>query len=251
MSQLSHSDLLELRRWNTPTVYNGWETVTKKDRLQCHMSNGAVIDYAPSMGAMVGYAVTVEYICTDKAVKDANPDCYLNLYKYLASIPGPKILMAKDLDAPNCKGSIFGEVTANAYRALGCAGGITDGYVRDVDEGSYGGFKMMASRLGVGHAYSCPIRFGTEIEIFGTTVRPGMLVHADKYGFIAIDPEDTEHLLESVRFMDSNECKTIIPASRGAIGMSVDDVVNRMDQAMKEFNKNAAEFRRRILDESL
>lgn len=247
MAPLTRSELLELRRWNTPTIYNGWEAVTRKNRMECHMSKEDIQDYGPSMGAMVGYAVTVEYICSDEAVKAANPDCYLNLYKYLASIPGPKILMAKDLDAPNSVGSIFGEVTANAYRSLGCVGGITDGYVRDVDEGIYGGFKMMAKRLGVGHAYSCPLRFGTEIEIYGTTVKPGMLVHADKYGFIAIDPEDTEHLLEGVRYMDSNECKTTIPASRGGQGLSMDDIVNRLDAAMQEFNKNAEEFRSRIL----
>ena len=248
MARLTESDLLELRRWNTPTIYNGWEAVTKKDRMECHMSNEAIQDYAPGMGAMVGYAVTVEYICADEKIKEEHPDCYLELYKYLASIPGPKILMAKDLDAPYSKGSIFGEVTGNAYRALGCVGGITDGYVRDVDEGMYGGFKMMAKRLGVGHAYSCPLKFGTEIEIFGTKVKPGMLVHADKYGFIAIDEEDTPNLLEGVRFMDSNECKTTIPASRGAIGLPTDEVVKRLQQSMKEFNQNAKTFRKKITE---
>ncbi|MCD7735940.1 MAG: RraA family protein [Lachnospiraceae bacterium] len=249
MGRLTRAELLELRRWNTPTIYNGWETVTGKNRLECHMSNGAICDYAPSMGAMVGYAVTVEYICTDEKIKEEHPDCYLDLYKYLAGIPGPKILMAKDLDAPNSKGSIFGEVTANAYRALGCVGAVTDGYVRDVDEGTYAGFKMMASRLGVGHAYSCPLYFGREIEIYGTTVKPGMLVHADKYGFIAIEEEDFPHLLEGVRFTDSNECRTTIPASRGAVGESTDEVVERMRKAMLEFNKNADEFRRKILEQ--
>jgi hypothetical protein len=28
---LSHSDLLRLQRWNTPTIYNGWEQITKRD----------------------------------------------------------------------------------------------------------------------------------------------------------------------------------------------------------------------------
>ncbi len=29
--RLSNADLLELRRWNTPTVYNGWEQITRHD----------------------------------------------------------------------------------------------------------------------------------------------------------------------------------------------------------------------------
>lgn len=244
---LSHAELLELRRWSTPTVYNGWEAVTERERLNVVMSNGAVQDYVPQIGPMVGWAVTVEYICSDAEVKRDNPDCYIKLYEYLSGIPGPKVIIAKDLDAPNCVGSIFGEVTANAYHSLGCVGAITDGYVRDVDEGSYAGFKMMASRLGVGHAYSCPLRFGTEVEIYGAKVRPGMLIHADKYGFIAIPPEDTRHLLEGVRFMDSNECRTTIPAGRDTVGLSTAQVVEQLRRANLEFAQNSDQFRADIL----
>lgn len=99
-------------------------------------------------------------------------------------------------------------MTGNAYRALGCVGAITDGSARDVDEAAYGGIKLMARRLCVGHAYSCPVRFGGAVEMYGTTIRPGMLVHADKYGFIAIPEDETPYLLEATRFCDSLECKT-------------------------------------------
>ena len=30
-ARLSHSELLELKRWNTPTIYNGWEQITDRD----------------------------------------------------------------------------------------------------------------------------------------------------------------------------------------------------------------------------
>ena len=30
-NRLSHADLLKLKRWNTPTIYNGWEQITKSD----------------------------------------------------------------------------------------------------------------------------------------------------------------------------------------------------------------------------
>ena len=158
---LPHSQLLELRRWNTPTVYNGWECVTKRNRLDCNCSwEPGLVDFTPQLGPMVGYAVTVEYVCGDAAERAARSDPFGELYDYLASIPGPKILFARDLEYPDSKGSIFGEVTGNAYRALGCVGAITDGSARDVDEAAYGGIKLMARRLCVGHAYSCPVRFG-------------------------------------------------------------------------------------------
>lgn len=244
---LSHSELLELRRWNTPTVYNGWEMATKKDRLECVLSHDSVTDYMPEMGPMVGYAVTVEYTCSNRRTREENKDAYLDLFEYLAGIDGPKILCAKDLDAPDCIGSIFGEVTGNAYRALGCAGAITDGYVRDVDEAAYAGFKMLARRLGVGHAYSCPVRFGSEIEIYGAKIKPGMLIHADKYGFIAIEEEDTPHLLEAVRFMDSNECAHTIRATRETQGLSKREILDAFRSAWHAFDKDAAEFKKSIL----
>ena len=66
---LPHSQLLELRRWNTPTVYNGWECVTKRNRLDCNCSwEPGLVDFTPQMGPMVGYAVTVEYVCGDAAL---------------------------------------------------------------------------------------------------------------------------------------------------------------------------------------
>jgi hypothetical protein len=32
--RLSHGDLLELKRWNTPTLSNGWEQITSCDSAQ-------------------------------------------------------------------------------------------------------------------------------------------------------------------------------------------------------------------------
>ena len=231
---LSHSDLLELRRFNTPTIYNGWEAVTGRDRLECNCSWEEITDFTPQMGPMVGFAVTVEYVCGDKVERLSRENPFGDLYRYLAKIPGPKVLFAKDLEAPDSVGSIFGEVTGNAYRSLGCVGGITDGYARDVDEGAYGGFKMMAKRLGVGHAYSCPVRFGTTVEMYGTTIRPGMFVHADKYGFIAIPDEETKHLLEAVRALDSAECRTTIMTGRETLGKKPEEIAEELARASLE-----------------
>jgi regulator of RNase E activity RraA len=247
MAKLSHSDLLELRRWNCPSIYNGWEVITKRDRLECTRSVEPITDFAPQMGPMVGYAVTVEYTAGSKKTAEENPDGFLNLYKYLASVPGPKILIAKSLDSPNNHGSIFGEVTGNGCRALDCYGAIDDGWVRDVDEASYGGFKLMAKYLGVSHGYCTPLKFGNEVEVFGAKVKPGMLIHADKYGFIAIPEDETGHLLEAVRYMDSNECKTMIHTARETQGKTPAQIVKMYDKALGEMKANGKAFRAKIL----
>ena len=133
-------------------------------------------------------------------------------------------------------------MTGNAYRALGCVGAITDGSARDVDEAAYGGIKLMARRLCVGHAYSCPVRFGVAVEMYGTTIRPGMLVHADKYGFIAIPEDETPYLLEATRFCDSLECKTTITAGREREGRTAQQIAERLKQENAEYSRRNAEF---------
>ncbi len=97
------------------------------------------------------------------------------------------------------------------HRALGCVGTITDGAVRDIDEMTDAGFKALARRLCVGHAFVHPVRWGCEVEVFGTKVSPGDLIHADKHGFLVIAPEEQERLLDAATFMDRNECETVIP----------------------------------------
>jgi hypothetical protein len=63
---LSHAELLQLKRWNTPSVYNGWEAITKHDR-RTHWNLEETRDFMPQMGPMVGYAVTV-------VIEPSNPD---------------------------------------------------------------------------------------------------------------------------------------------------------------------------------
>ncbi len=43
-------------------------------------------------------------------------------------------------------------------------------------------------------------------------MRPGDLIHADKHGFLVIEPEIQSSILEAARFMDALECKTVDPA---------------------------------------
>lgn len=235
---LSHAKLLELKRWNTPTIYNGWEQVTKHDISRECFNLEPLTDFMPQMGPMVGYAVTVTFRPSDASVPKNNPDAWTQYRSYVASIPGPKIVVVQDLDKPRCVGAFWGEVNSNAHRALGCVGTITDGAIRDVDEMTNAGFKALARRFAIGHAYSCPVEWGIPVEVFGCRIEPGQLIHADKHGFLAIPPEDEEGLLEAARFMDDNECSTVIPASRFSFGMSHEEVISRLTAAGAQFAKN-------------
>jgi regulator of RNase E activity RraA len=238
---LPHSELLQLKRWNTPTIYNGWEQITRHDRTRHAFNLEETRDFMPQMGPMVGYAITVIIEPSNPQHRQTNPKAWSEYRRYVASISGPKIVVVQDLDKPRVIGSLWGEVSSNTHRALGCVGTITDGAIRDVDEMTNAGFKAIARRLCVGHAYVLPVRWGVAVEVFGQKIEPGQLVHADKHGFMAVPVEDTPRLLDAARFMDANECNTVIAAARSAAGLPSEQVLRQMDEAAGAFGKAARE----------
>jgi regulator of RNase E activity RraA len=239
--QLSPGEILQLKRWNTPTIYNGWEQITKHDRTRDGFNLEEVRDFMPQMGPMVGYAVTLVVEPGNRHHRATNPSAWSDYRRYVASQPGPKIVVVQDLDKPAVIGSFWGEVTSNTHRALGCVGAITDGAIRDVDEMANAGFKGLARRLCVGHAWVCPVRWGGPVEVFGRRIDPGQLIHADKHGFLAIPAEDAPRLLEAARFMDGNECSTVIAAARGTAGLSTEETLRKLDEAGSSFTQAARE----------
>lgn len=239
--RLSRAELLELRRWNTPTIFNGWEQVTSEDSAAAGINIEPVTDFMPRMGAMTGYAVTVVCEPGNSEHPGMNPDAWTEYRTYIASVPGPKIVVVQDLDKPAHTGSFWGEVNANIHRALDCVGTVTDGCIRDVEEMCCAGLKAIASRLCVGHAHVVPIRWDCPVDVFGRRIKPGQLIHADKHGFLAVPEEDEPGLLEAARFMDTNECRTMIQAARGCTGMPTAEKLEKIEQACEEFRKRTEE----------
>ncbi len=243
---LTHSELLRLKRWNTPTVYNGWEQITERDPAADGVNLEETRDFMPQMGPMVGYAVTLVIEPGQSRHRRTSPNAWSEYRRYVASVPGPKIVVVQDLDRPNVIGSFWGEVTANTHRALGCVGTLTDGGIRDLDEMTNAGFKALARRLCVGHACAHPVRWNCKVEVFGRKVNPGELIHADKHGFLVIAPEEAQALFEAACFMDGNECDTVIAAARDSSGGSMEEVLKRLDQAALQFTqKVSAKFKRK------
>jgi regulator of RNase E activity RraA len=237
---LSHEDLLMLKRWNTPTIYNGWEQITKQDVARDAFNLEETQDFMPQMGPMVGYAVTVVIEPSNRDHK-ANSEAWSAYRRYVASQPGPKIVVIQDLDKPDVIGSFWGEVNSNVHRALGCVGTITDGSIRDLDEMTNAGFKALARRLCVGHAHVIPIRWDCNVEVFGTRISPGQLIHADKHGFLAVPKTDEGKLLDAAIFMDTNEINHVIRVARETTGKSLDEITEALDRASEAFSKDLRE----------
>jgi regulator of RNase E activity RraA len=243
---LSHAQLLQLKRWNTPTIYNGWEQITRRNAGKDGFNLEETRDLMPHMGPMVGYAATVVIEPSNPKHRQDHPNAWSEYRRYVAHGAGPKIIVVQDLDKPAIYGSFWGEVNSNIHRALGAVGTITDGAIRDLDEMNNAGFKALARRLCVGHAFDHPVRWNCEVEVFGRKVQPGDLIHADKHGFLVIPPEDQQRLLEAAAFMDANECSTLIAAARSAAGHTTDEVLAQLDAAALAF----AEARRKHFSKS-
>lgn len=236
---LSEGQLLQLKRWNTPTIYNGWEQITRSDRARDGINLEETRDFMPQMGPMVGYALTLVIEPSNGQHPKANPKAWSEYRRYVSAFPSPKIVVIQDLDKPRVIGSFWGEVNSNTHRTLGCVGTITDGAIRDLDEMTNAGFKALARRLCVGHAHVCPVKWGCPVEVFGQKVEHGQLIHADKHGFLVIPHQDIPGLLEAAKFMDSNECNTVIAAARGCQGFGTEETLTRLDNASAEFRNEA------------
>ncbi len=244
---LSHADLLKLKRWNTPTIYNGWEAITSLDRLEARSNRDETRDFMPQMGSMIGYAVTLTFQPSKSEYYQNSSDRWSEYRKYLASVPGPKIVVLQDLDGPDrIVGSFWGEVCSNMHKALGCVGTITDGAIRDLDEMTNAGFKALARRLCVGHAYSVPVEWNRPVEVFGCTIHPGDLIHADKHGFMVIPEEDQQDIVHAASYMDEAECLTTIGAARSSAGKSYEEICASLDDAQKAFGQRAKDLRKYV-----
>jgi len=235
---LSDGDAWQLKRWNTPTIYNGWEQITKRNPAADGINIEETHDFMPQMGPMVGYALTLVIEPSNPRHRKENPNAGQEYRRYIAETPGPKIMVVQDLDKPRVIGSHWGEVNATVHRSLGCVGTITDGAIRDVDEMTDAGFKALARRLCVGHAYVHPIRWGCDVEVFGTKISHGDLIHADKHGFLAVAKEEQSALLDAAQFMDANECNTVIPASRNTTDCDTTETLARIEIAVDQFRNN-------------
>lgn len=243
---LPHGALQRLKRWNTPTIFNGWEQITKHNSAADAFNLEKVHDFMPQMGPMVGYAITVVIQPSNAAYNRDGAKLWREYRRYVASVPGPKIVVVQDLDKPCTAGAFWGEVNANNHCALGCVGTIIDGAIRDLDEMTNAGFKALARQLCVGHAHSIPVRWNCQVMVFGRKVKPRQLIHADKHGFLAIPFGEEKHLLAAAAFMDANECNTMIATARDTAGKSTEEILAAMDSAAREFGENVqAKFGRK------
>ena len=196
-----------LKKITSPSVANAIETFKVRPRNQGQMSS-EIRALFPEMGPLVGYAVTAVIRAEPEPLEGHRASTY-GWWDYVLSIPAPRVIVVHDLDEPRGQGAQWGEVQANIHKALGCAGVVTDGSVRDLDEARALGFQFAAAHISVSHAYVHMVDFGLPVKLGGLWVKPGDLVHADQHGVVTIPPDIAERIPDAVAKVEADERKII------------------------------------------
>lgn len=182
---LTAEELDALREITSPTISNAIETFDVRPRNEGFM-DPTVQCMFPEMEPLVGYAITAKIAARERP---QSYKTYWDMFEAAAGVPKPWVVVIEDLDWPEPIGSYWGEVNGSIYKGMGCAGVVTSGGVRDLDEVEATGFQFFASCVLVSHAYVHLVEVGTPVTVGGLTVAPGDLLHGDKHGVVSIPHE--------------------------------------------------------------
>lgn len=187
------SNLDALCRIDSCTIANAIERAEVRPRNEGFIHR-AVLCRFPHLPAIVGHAVTGR-IRTYMA--PVTGKCYydhIEWWRYLESIPKPRIIVLEDFDDQPGFGAIFGEVHARIAQALGCVAFITNGAARDLEGIECTGVQVFSGAVSVSHAYAHVVDFGDKVRIGGLEIQPGDILHGDRNGVISVPPELVEQL---------------------------------------------------------
>jgi regulator of RNase E activity RraA len=209
-----------LRKISSPSVANAIETFNVRPRDQGNMSS-EIRTLFPEMGPLVGYAVPCVIRAEPQPLQGHRASTY-GWWDYVLTIPAPRVIVVHDLDDPRGQGAQWGEVQANIHKALGCAGVVTDGSVRDLDEVKALGFQFAAAHVSVSHAYVHMVDFGLPVKVGGLWVHPGDLLHGDQHGVVVIPREIAARIPEAAARIEARE-RTMIAACQKP-GVALDEL---------------------------
>jgi regulator of RNase E activity RraA len=202
---LTADELEALRRLTTPTISNAIETFKARPRNEGFM-DPTVRCLFPELGPVAGYAVTAKITARERSEKALPP---WEMWAAMERVPKPRLVVIEDLDYPSPVGSYWGEVNGSIYQGLGCAGTVTNGGVRDLDEVRATGFHFFASCVLVSHAYVHLVEVGTPVRVGGLEVKAGDLLHGDQHGVIAIPVDIARDIPRAAEQIEAYERRII------------------------------------------
>jgi len=231
--ELIDSELLALlRSVDTPTVCNAIEVAQGK-RGFSQFTRGTMVCSAPQSGPLVGFAKTAKIAALSPPNEDKEviKNRRMDYYRYMSEVSGPSIAVIEDEDFPDCIGAYWGEINTKIHKRFGLSGVLTNGVVRDLGDLAED-FPVVAGSIGPSHGFVHVREIDTPVSVFGITVSPGDLVHADRHGAVVIPNEVIPILKDAVHKLFASERLILDPAEK--TGFSFDD----FKSAWEDFEKS-------------
>ena len=211
--------LAELGRYDTPTIANALEIATGGRRATGFTRRTMIAAPAP-LPPMVGFARTATLRASAPSVRSADEQRATRLayYEYVVPAGLPTVVVIQDLDDTPGLGAFWGEVNSRVHRALGCAGVITNGAVRDLDVLA-GDFPILAGLVTPSHAHVRIESIGGEVNVCGLEVAHDDLIHADRHGAVLIPRDVAAAMPRAIGVIIARERLILDAADRPGFGI--------------------------------
>lgn len=205
---LTSQQLEAIRQFDTCALSNAIEEFGLRLRNEGYTRPGLRCLF-PSLPSMLGYAVTSRIKCSNPPPTGHSYFDRTDWWNMMATLPSPRVAVIQDIDEKRGIGASVGEIHANIFRALHCAGVVTDGAVRDLAAVRSMHFPMFAGCVSLSHAYVHMVDFGNPVEIFGLKIKTGDLLYGDRHGLLSIPHEIAGELAAKGAEMLKNERRVI------------------------------------------
>ena len=159
----------------------------------------------PKLPPMVGYAMTLRVRSSSPSWKNQNYLDRADWWTQLQTQPVPHVLVIEDVDRHPGTGAFIGEVHAAILQALGSAGAVTNGAVRDLPAVESLGFRLFSGSVAVSHAYMHIVEIGGPVTVGHLRIAPGDLLHGDQHGLVQIPAEIADKIPETVAHIRERE----------------------------------------------
>lgn len=212
--------LAHLRGFDTPTICNALEIATGGRRATGFTRRTMVCPF-PALPPIVGFArtATLRAAAPSSMAPAAARELRLRYYEHVAATDCPTVVVIQDLDHEVGVGAFWGEVNAAVHHALGCAGVVTNGAVRDLDA-LRPDFPILAGCVTPSHAFVRIEGVGGDVDVLGMPAADGDLIHADRHGAVRIDRAAAPRLPRAIEVLLAREALLLDAARRPGFGVA-------------------------------
>ena len=216
----SANAIAALAAYDTPTICNGLERIDPATRLGAYTTRGFVaapdhLALPEGHRAVVGRAKTARIAgrAPHARAPDENAALKADYYSYVADADGPTIVAVEDTD-PHPLGAFWGEVHTALHRALGAAGAVTNGVIRDLDDLDPS-FLLLGGAVGPSHAHVHWIDYGRGARVHGLDVSDGEILHMDRHGAVRVPETAVAALPDAIAEVQRREGRVLALAHAG------------------------------------